>query len=182
MAVQTDQPGGAERGGEPDDIRRVVVGVDNTEAGLAALREAIAIARDRDAQLLAVRAWALGLPRHGGRRLRHVVHRYVVLFFSGFEQREAAAELTRQAIHNAVGAVPDDIDLTIDTPAGDPAVVLTTIARQAGDVLVVGHRHGLTVRGAVHGSVTAYCLRHAPCPVMVVPPDGPARTVPVAAA
>ena len=38
----------------------------------------IAIARAHGVPLLAVRAWALGLPRHGGRRLRHVVHKYVV--------------------------------------------------------------------------------------------------------
>ncbi len=182
MAAGTEPPGGPDGGRELRHLRRVIVGVDNTDAGLAALREGIAIARERGVQLLAVRAWALGLPRHGGRRLRHVVHKYVVLSFSGVEQRSAAAELTRQAMRDAVGSIPGDIDLVVETPAGDPAVALTTIASSPGDVLVVGHRHALTARGAVHGSVTAYCLRHARCPVVVVPPDGPARTVPFAAA
>ena len=156
--------------------------MDTTEAALAALREGIALARRHGVPLVAVRAWALGLPRHGGRRLRHVVHRYVVLSFSGVEQRSAAAELTQQAMRAAAGSIPGDIDLLIETPAGDPAVALTATASHPGDVLVVGHRHALTARGAVHGSVTAYCLRHARCPVVVVPPDGPACTVPFVAA
>jgi nucleotide-binding universal stress UspA family protein len=47
---------------------RVVVGVDDSPGGLAALRCAVRQARSRDAELVAVRAWALGLPRQGGRR------------------------------------------------------------------------------------------------------------------
>jgi hypothetical protein len=49
---------------------RVVVGIDDSPSGLAALRWAIGFARSRGARLVAVRAWALGLPRHGGVRHR----------------------------------------------------------------------------------------------------------------
>jgi nucleotide-binding universal stress UspA family protein len=71
--------------------RRIILGVDDSPSGRAALQWAVSQARIREAQLVAVRSWALGLPRHGGRRHRHIVHPRVVLFFSGAEQRDASA-------------------------------------------------------------------------------------------
>jgi nucleotide-binding universal stress UspA family protein len=150
-------------------VRRVIVGVDDSEAGLAALREAVVLASSHHVQLLAVRAWALGLPRHGGRRLKHLVHRHVVLSFSGTEQRFAALVLTRDALQQAAGPLPAGLDLVIETPAGDPALALTGVARRPGDLLVVGSSRTLSARGLLHGSVTAYCERHARCPVVQVP-------------
>lgn len=161
-------------------VRRVIVGVDDSESGLAALREAVRLAHEHNAELRAVRAWALGLPRHGGRRLRHLAHTHVVLYFSGSQQRAAAAMLARTALRRAAGPLPADVDLMIDTPAGDPAVALVEAASRPGDILVVGHKHTLSARGVIHGSVTAYCLRHASCPVVVVPAGG-AGAVPAAA-
>jgi nucleotide-binding universal stress UspA family protein len=155
----------------PAPVSRVIVGVDNTEAGIAALRHAADLAQENHAELVAVRSWALGLPRHGGRRLRHLVHKHVVLYFSGQEQEVAATEKVREALERAVGSPPAGLQLTIRTPAGDPGVVLTAIATEPGDVIVVGHRDAISARGIVHGSVTAYCLRHARCPVEVVAPD-----------
>jgi nucleotide-binding universal stress UspA family protein len=157
---------------DPEDhvtVRRVIVGVDDTDSGLAAVREAVSLARAHGAQLVAVRAWALGLPRHGGRRHRHLQHPHVVLDFSGDEQRAAARTLTRRVLRRATGPVPSDLAVVIETPSGDPGVVLTGVARRDGDLLVVGHRSEVSARGLVHGSVTAYCLHHARCPVVVVP-------------
>ena len=42
---------------------RVVVGVDDSPAGLAALRWAMSFARSRGAQLVAVRVWGLSMRR-----------------------------------------------------------------------------------------------------------------------
>ena len=47
---------------------RVIVGVDDSPGGLTALRWAVWLARSANAPLVAVRVWALGLPRHGGLR------------------------------------------------------------------------------------------------------------------
>jgi nucleotide-binding universal stress UspA family protein len=152
-------------------IRRVVVGVDDSEAGLAALRLAVNLASTNRCQMLAIRTWALGLPRHGGRRLRHLYHPHVVLYFSGTEQCAAAHAVARRALKAAVGDIPRDLELRIETPAGDPGLVLTEIACEPGDVLVVGHERGIAVRGIIHGSVTAYCTSHAQCPVIVASPD-----------
>ena len=100
-----------------------------------------------------------GLPRHGGRRLRHVV-----LSFSGAEQRDAATILTRRTFRAAIGLMPADIDLTIETPDSDSAVALVSVASKPGDVIVVGTGGGHLLRHLLHGSA-----RHALWPVVVVP-------------
>jgi hypothetical protein len=77
-----------------------------------------------------VRSWALGLPRHGGRRHRRLaqVHPHVVLYFDGTEQRDASAQLVRKSFRIAAGGIPRDITVTVETPEGDPGAVLTNIA------------------------------------------------------
>lgn len=146
---------------------RVVVGVDDSPGGLAALRWAVSFARSRGAQLVAVRAWGLGLPPHGGRRRRGNGHGHVVLAFEGAEHRDAAAKLAERAFR-AAGGAPRDLDVTVETPEGDPGRALTEIASRAGDVLVVGTTRGPRLGRAVHGSVSAYCARHSRCPVTVI--------------
>jgi nucleotide-binding universal stress UspA family protein len=150
-------------------VERVIVGVDDSAAGLAALAEATKLARSYGASLVAVRAWALGLPRHGGRRMRHLSHPHVVLSFSGAEQDMAASVLVRQAFRAALGRLPSDLPVTIRTPAADPAVALLSIASQPGDVLVLGSGGDRSARRLIHGSVSRYCARRAGCPVLLVP-------------
>jgi nucleotide-binding universal stress UspA family protein len=149
--------------------RRVVVGVDDTAGGLAALRRAVSLARDGQAQLVAVRTWELGLPRHGGRRLRQGPRPRRVLFYNGVQQCMQSDTLVRQSLQTAAGALPADLPLTITTPRGDPAVVLTAMAA-ADDLLVVGTGPHHAMKRLVHGSVSVYCRTHARCPVVVVPP------------
>jgi nucleotide-binding universal stress UspA family protein len=151
---------------------RVVVGVDDTPGGLAALRSAVSMARTGQSRLVAVRSWELGLPKHGGRRLRHLGRHGTVLFYNGVQQRIESDNLVRDAFQTATGGIPDNVAVTIATPEGDPGLVLTRIADEGGDVLVVGTEPRHTARRLVHGSVSDYCVRHAQCPVIVVPaPD-----------
>ena len=153
--------------------RRVVVGVDDSPGGLAALRHAIDMARAGRSQLVAVRSWGLGLPRHGGRRRRRVDadHGPLVTFFNGAEQRQRSAQLIRQAFTDASGGIPDDVTVAFKTPEGDPGLVLTRFAA-ADDVLVVGTERDQAMKRLVHGSVSHYCRAHARCPVVVVAPAG----------
>jgi len=153
---------------------RVVVGVDDSPAGLAALRWAVRFAWSRGAQLVAVRVWELGMRRHGGRRGPGNSRSHVVLAFPGAQQRKVAANLTKRALR-AAGGVPDDLDVIVETPEGNPGPVLTEIATRAGDVLVVGSTRGHRLGRAVHGSVSAYCARHSRCPVTAVAADRPPR-------
>jgi len=150
--------------------QRLIVGIDDSPSGLAALRWAVSQARSRQAQLVAVRSWALGLPRHGGLHHRHLAHPRVVLFFNGAEQRDASAKLVRDAFRIAAGDQPRDLSVTVRTPEGDPGAALISIAARDGDMIVVGHRHAPSWR-AHRGSVSRYCRLHAACPVVVVSAD-----------
>jgi nucleotide-binding universal stress UspA family protein len=149
---------------------RVVVGIDDSPAGLAALRCAVGLARSRGARLVAVRAWALGLPRHGG--LRHYRnHTPVVIAFHGTEPGHAARSITKRVLREAAPDALGDVDVTIETPEGNPGPVLAQIASGDDDVLVVGTTPGPSLKRAIHGSVGAYCTAHARCPVTVVTPQ-----------
>jgi nucleotide-binding universal stress UspA family protein len=154
---------------------KIIVGVDDSPGGLAALRWAVEVARSANAPLVAVRAWALGLPRHGGLRRHGDGHGHVVLAFAGSEPRQAAARLVRQAFRTAVGGVPGDVDVTIETPEGNPGQVLTQFASGGCDVLVVGSTPGHGLKRAVHGSVSAYCSAHLPGQVSVIAAGPPGQ-------
>lgn len=158
-----------------DAGRRVIVGVDDSPGGLSALFWAVELARSANAPLVAVRVWALGLPRHGGLRRHGDGRGHVVLAFAGAEPRQAAARLVRQAFRTAVGGVPGDVDVTIQTPEGNPGPVLTQLASGSGDVLVVGATPGHGLKRAVHGSVGAYCSAHLPGQVSVIAAGPPGR-------
>ncbi len=162
--MKSVEPGGA-------NYRRVVVGVDDSVGGLAALQRAVDMARVGHSPLVAVRSWGLRVPRHGGRRHRHVgdEHGRVVLFYDEHGLRHQSARLVRHAFRNATGGVPRDVAVTIATPEGDPGRVLTEFAADDGDVLVVGTEHDQAMKRLVHGSVSHYCWEHAHCPVVVVP-------------
>jgi nucleotide-binding universal stress UspA family protein len=147
---------------------RIIVGVDDSPGGLAALEWAVSRARANHSQLVAVRAWALRLPRHGGRRLRDDGHRHVVAAFEGTVQRDEAIGIIQRSFCNASGGIPADVAVRIETPEGDPGVVLTSLATHDGDLLVVGRRRGYPAGRAVHGSVSGYCARNALCPVVVI--------------
>jgi nucleotide-binding universal stress UspA family protein len=147
---------------------RVIVGVDDSPGGLAALRWAVALARSANAPLVAVRVWAFGLPRHGGLRRHGDGRGHVVLTFRGKATREAAAKLVRQAFSTAVGGIPGDVDVTIETLEGNPGPALTQLTSADGDVLVVGTTPGHGMKRAVHGSVSAYCSAHLPGQVSVI--------------
>jgi len=150
---------------------RIIVGVDDSPGGLAALRWAVDRARSSHAELIAVRAWALGLPRHGGRRRRGSRPQRIVVAFDGAEQRAAAAKVIRRAFHIVSGGLPSGTAVRIETPEGDPGSALTALAGRDGDVLVVGRRPGHPAMRAVHGSVSRYCSTHSSCPVLVIQPD-----------
>jgi len=154
---------------KPTEVSRVFVGVDDTEAGLTALAAAIRLARAYRVPLVAVRAWALGLPRHGGRRMRTLTHPHVILSFSGVEQSAAASVLVRKAFTVAAGGVPAGLSVRISTPEGDPGLELVRLANQPGDVIVLGTGRDHALRHLVHGSVSRYCAAHARCPVLSVP-------------
>lgn len=158
-----------------DEGGRVIVGVDDSPGGLAALRWATELARSAEMPLIAVRVWALGLPRHGGLRRRGTGRGPVILAFQGAEPRQAAVRLTRRAFRAAAGGVPRDLNVTIETPEGSPGPVLTQFTSASGDVLVVGTTPGHNLKRLVHGSVSAYCSGRLPGQVAVIAAGRPGQ-------
>ncbi|MFG2997382.1 universal stress protein [Streptomyces sp. NPDC048340] len=143
-------------------MRRVVVGVSGTPGSLAALHRAAAEARAREAQLWVVMAWQAPGGELGSRNSCNV---------SALAQcREAAAERLRRILDLAFGARPAGV-----TPAGltvraTPGAALVDTARGGDDLLVVGAGSRALLRRLARPSVARYCLAHAVCPVLTVPP------------
>jgi nucleotide-binding universal stress UspA family protein len=136
--------------------------VSGSPGNIPALRYAERIARRDNAVLVAVHTW---IPPGGDlqeRRMPSVALRRA--------WQEAARDLLRQALVTAWGCIPDGLDIECLIVRGETGRALVDVADSAGDVLVVGAgRRGRLAR-TWHGHVSRYCLAHAPCPVLTVPP------------
>jgi nucleotide-binding universal stress UspA family protein len=140
---------------------RVIVGVHDCVSGLEALRRAVAEARRRGVPLHAVRAW--NAPATLGP---------AVATWRG-ELANDATETVHRAFADAMGAMPPDVDVQIDVVQGYPGHVLVYLASHDNDLLVIGNcQHGWP-RGS---PIVRYCVNHARCPVLVVPPHELARS------
>ncbi|MHA7238717.1 universal stress protein [Arthrobacter sp. TMS1-12-1] len=133
---------------------RIVVGVDGSEQSVEALRYAQRLAPAFDATILAVAAWDYPAEYPG----------YVPLGTSEFA--DAAKIHLKDAIAKAFGeTIPDGLETTV--VFAHPGKALVQASRDAA-LLVVGRRGHGTFRGLLLGSVSAGCVAHAHCPVLVV--------------
>jgi nucleotide-binding universal stress UspA family protein len=143
-------------------VRRIVVGVSGSPGSLQALRHAADLARAHDVPLAPILAWT---PPGGDLADRSHPSLYLRQIWS-----DAAWQRLREAIGLALGGTPAGVCLQSEVVRGDPGDVLVRAARQAGDVLVIGAgRRGALAR-ALSCRVSRYCLAHARCPVIAVPP------------
>ncbi|MFF7338046.1 universal stress protein [Streptomyces sp. NPDC008163] len=143
--------------------QRVVVGVSGSLGSLTALHQAVSEARERGAELCAVLAWQLpggGLgSRTGG------------LGAETFRECRAAARAELCAALDMAFAVErPGIALSGFAVRGDPRAVLVDAVRSADDLLVVGMGSRGRRFPGLRTPVARYCLAHAPCPVLAVPP------------
>jgi nucleotide-binding universal stress UspA family protein len=141
---------------------RVVVGIDESLAGLRALRFAVAETRRRNAELHAVRAWTF----NGTARSAYIMVD---------EHRRAAAAMIEDAFGEAMGRMPDDIEVLMTTVVGSPGRSLVKYADLDTDLLVLGATGGSRLVRLLRRSVPRYCAARAVCPVLVVPPSAFAR-------
>ena len=142
--------------------RRVFVGASGSPGSLRALRYAEEAARRLDALLIPVMAWTppggelaeRRTPSHGLRRI--------------WEQ--AASERLAHTLEAAWGETPTGLTIRPTVVRGEPGHALVDIADSGDDLLVVGagRRGGLACLSGAR--VSRYCLRHARCPVLAVPP------------
>ena len=143
--------------------RRFVVGVSGSAGSLQALRYAAQLARDDGAALVPVLAWT---PPGGDFADR----RYPSPELRRAWQKAAWDRLWR-AVDLALGGPPADVTFNPAIIRGEAGQVLTEVATQPGDVLVIGAgRHG-SLRRMIACHVSRYCLGHACCPVVAVPPS-----------
>ncbi|MFH8341730.1 universal stress protein [Streptomyces sp. AM6-12] len=142
---------------------RVVVGVSGSPGSVTALRRAGALARRLGAELWPVLAWeppggepatrrspAAGVPDEEWQRLAG--GRLVAVLAEVFGERGPGVPVHALVVR------------------GSPGRALVTLADREDDLLVVGTgRRGLP--RAFCGRVRRYCLAHADCPVLAVPPS-----------
>jgi nucleotide-binding universal stress UspA family protein len=142
---------------------RVIVGVSGSPECLPAMRYAAELARAHGAPLIAVLTW---LPPGGD--LADRGHPAPVL-----RQAWADAALQRlaDALQAAFGGLPPDVAMHTQVIRGEPGQVLVRIANQKDDLLVIGTGRRSRIGRMLHASVGRYCLAHAACPVLAVPPS-----------
>ncbi|MGH3801587.1 MAG: universal stress protein [Pseudonocardiaceae bacterium] len=142
----------------------VVVGVDGSPASYTALRRALAYARRTGARVRAVRSW---MPVVARRREAAVTSEPVP---SDAEQQARAEHELAQVVAAALARIPDramPVAVRQEVARGPAGPMLVTEGAGA-DLLVVGH--GLRSIEMLHRSVSWYCVLHASCPVLVIPP------------
>jgi len=134
----------------------IVVGVDRSHAARAALDFALDEALAHGCAVEVVTSWLLSSPYDGMDRARTIG-----------EGRQAAAAAQDLIVRAA-----------LDERSQGPVVSQTVVHQEAGRalveraegarMLVVGSARRGAVTRAVLGSVSEYCVRHAPAPVVVV--------------
>ncbi|MGZ4103622.1 MAG: universal stress protein [Actinomycetota bacterium] len=140
--------------------RRIVVGVDGSPGSLQALNWAIDLARDLEAEIIAVLALdlPLGLPPQA----------IPSPFWdrSWRDEMEGTFELDWCAPLREAG-----VKYRTVMQDGAPATVIAeTAQREQADMIVAGARGRGSVTELVLGSVSHRLVHHSPCPVVVVHP------------
>ncbi len=149
-------------------IRRVVVGASGSPGSLRALRYAENLARAHSATLIPVLAW---VPPGGNLADRRSPCGYLRRVWAEDAKRRLRATLTA-----AWGRIPADPPVQPIVERGEAGWILVTIA-DPGDLLVVGAGHRGALAQVVYGRVSRYCLAHARCPVLAVPPPALAQEI-----
>jgi nucleotide-binding universal stress UspA family protein len=148
----------ADEGPAPRDLGRIVVGIDGSELSTRALRWAIDEGRAHAATVEAVHAW-------------HVP--YAVASTAAAVQPALFEDSARELLDRSVEAASGDVtDVRVERVlvGGSAADAILDAAKRA-DAVVVGSRGVGGFRGLLLGSVSHQVAHHAPCPVVVVPPE-----------
>lgn len=147
-------------------IRRILCAVDFSEASEVAFARAREMARRFGAELRALHVWEV--PDH--------VQADTAAWTSAIEPNQAvtvsnvAAKNGREAMAKLIASAKNDVRVTAQIECGNPATVIAELAeRDAFDLIVMGTHGRSGFRRFVLGSVAETVMRHANCPVLVVP-------------
>lgn len=140
------------------DSRPIVVGVDGSPTSRAALRWAVEEATRRGCAVDAVLSW------DGGYNMMIGVIPADVLLQSVPERDRLGWQ---HVLSDAVAEAAPCGEVRTNLVTQDPGPALVEASRNAA-LLVVGNRGMGSIKGALLGSVSAYCIRNSACPVVVV--------------
>lgn len=150
-------------------ISRVIVGVSGSPGCLPAVRYAAELSRAHSAPLMPVLAWQ---PPGGDLAERSQPSPILRDLWA-----EAASRRLHGALLTAFGVLPTDVSINPHIVRGEPGRSLVEAACEPGDLLVIGTGRRPMMSRALHASVSRYCLAHAGCPVLAVPPSPLARAL-----
>ena len=148
-------------------VDRLIVGTSGSPGSLQALRYGESLARAHNAVLIPVIAWELP----GGDRAQRIGSSHEL----GKACWEIACRQLRDALIAVWGEVPDDPLVQPQVERGPAGGVLVSVACRPDDVLVVGAGRRGALGRLVFSKVSRYCVAHAQCPVIAVPPPALAR-------
>ena len=140
--------------------REIVVGLDDSRSARAALRWASDHARHTGLVLRAVHAlsWPFGVQSPG---LDTEAERHL-----SFDEVDARYRASITAVFDEINPRPDWL---IQFARGDAGPVLVRQSQGAA-LLVIGTPEHVGLGRLIAGSVGHYCLSHATCPLVAVPP------------
>ena len=138
--------------------RPIVVGVDGSPASRAALAWAVDEAARRGCAVEVI----TGQHRDFGMAVGVVPIDMMIGMLP--EELRAARQ---QVLDEAVAGISTEVEVRTVVAAEEAKLALTSASEHAS-LLVVGRRGLGAVMTALLGSVSAYCVRHASCPVVVI--------------
>lgn len=143
-----------------DSVKKIVVGIDGSDASKHALRWAIDEARAHGARVTALHSWEVPPPVP---EVAPVPTIDPVALFPEFQN--AAEKLVTDIVEEIVG---DDTSVTVEPVAVEapPASAVIDAAGDA-DLVVVGSRGLGGFKALLLGSVSHQIAQHAPCPVVI---------------
>jgi nucleotide-binding universal stress UspA family protein len=152
-----------------DDLSNViVVGVDDSPSSRAAIRWAAEYARASGCRVKAVHV-LLWPPASE-------IYAYSVEADEIYPDASYVEERDRTSSQAVFDDVHPESDWELTFAQGHAGRILVELSRTAR-LLVVGAREHRGIGRLLNGSVAHYCLNHASCPVVSVPPDGTTATV-----
>ena len=148
-------------------VGRLIVGTSGSPGSLHALRYGENLAQAHHVMLVPVIAWELP----GDDRSHRIG--------SSRELGKACWEMAQRQLRDALiavwGEVPDDPLVQPRVERGPAGRVLVNLACHPGDVLIVAPGRRGALGRLAFSRVGRYCVAHAQCPVMAVPPPALAR-------
>jgi nucleotide-binding universal stress UspA family protein len=142
---------------------RVFVGSCGSPGSIRALRYARNLAQGNDATLIPVYAWIPPGGDMADRRAPNQILRKV--------WHDSAWRRLWESIEAAWGGPPDELTMWPIVVRGSAGQVLVGLANRPDDVIVIGAGKRGALARLFRGQVARYCVAHAACPVLAVPPS-----------